>query len=417
MNKNFLKNVFGYSKIKEELYLIQHWYFDSDKLGDKKKLLPKGILFYGDPGEGKTHLMREYSKSFNYPIFIIQGNDDNLEDEIISRYNLARKEKYAIVIIDEVDNLIDKDQKIKRVLQSQLDGFNNEGNILTLATANNFYDLPESLLREGRFDRKFKICPKDKNDFNEIIKGFSLDCKLSLNDDEISEITDYLSQYSISSVKAAFNNASLRYGPSSSVNDILNALDFIQTGFINKNGNFKIKRSHALHEAGHAVYLYFFSNHQEFLRIYFDNNAGNTVYKELGDIRTDETILETLRCSLAGLAAEEIILKKHGIGCYEDLKKAHELAFNLLVENSYEKVDYIASPRHFYRRDDISSYQSKIYDVRVARFIRKNFRYVKHRLKKYKKEICLLSDYLLTHQSIQKNELASLFNGGNTHGN
>ena len=183
------------------------------------------------------------------------------------------------------------------------------------------------------------------------------------------------------------------------------------------NGNFKIERSHALHEAGHAVYLYFFSNHHEFLRIYFDRITGNTVYKELGDIRTDETILETLRCSLAGLAAEEIILKKHGIVCYEDLKKVHELAFNLLVENSYEKVDYIASPRHFYRRDDISSYQSKIYDVRVARFIRKNFRYVKHRLKRYKKEICLLSDYLLTHQSIQKNELASLYNGGNTHGN
>lgn len=417
MNKNFLNNVYGYSKIKEELYLIQRWYLDLDKLGDKKKLLPKGILFYGDPGEGKTHLMREYSKSFDYLIFVIEGNSENLEDEIISTYNLARKEKNAIVVIDELDNLIDKDQKLKRILQSQLDGFNDEGNILTLATSNNFYDLPESLLREGRFDRKFKICPKDKDDLKEIIKGFSLDSNLSLNDDEISELIDYLSQYSISAIKAAFNNISLRYGTSFNVNDILNAIDFIQTGFINKNSNFKIERSHALHESGHAVYLYFYSKHQEFLRIYFDCSSGNTVYKELDDIRTDETILDTLRCSLAGLAAEEIILKKHGIGCYKDLKKAHELAFNLLIENAYEKVDYIGSSRHFYRRDDISFYQSKIYDIRVARFIKKNFFYVKHRLKKYKKEICLLSDYLLTHQSIQKNELISMLNGENAHEN
>ncbi len=35
MNNNFLKNVYGYSKIKEELYLIRQWYFESDKLGDK----------------------------------------------------------------------------------------------------------------------------------------------------------------------------------------------------------------------------------------------------------------------------------------------------------------------------------------------------------------------------------------------
>lgn len=103
MTKDFLKNIYGYSQIKEELFLIQNWYFNSNNLGDKKKLLPKGLLFFGDPGEGKTLIVREYSKSFNYPIFIIEGNNDNVENEVISKYDLARKENNAIIIIDELD--------------------------------------------------------------------------------------------------------------------------------------------------------------------------------------------------------------------------------------------------------------------------------------------------------------------------
>lgn len=310
MENDFLKNVYGYAKIKEELYLIRQWYFESNKLGNKKKLLPKGILFYGEPGDGKTHLAREYSNSFGYPIFVIEGNSDNLENEVISAYDLARNEENAIVIIDELDTLIDKDEKLKRVLQSQLDGFNNSGNVLTIATSNSFYDLPEPLLREGRFDRKFKVHPSDKNDFQEIIKGFSLNCGLNLTDDEMLELADNFRNYSVSTIRATLNSASLRYGNSCTINDILNCIDFIETGFINKRSNLNVQKNVAIHEAGHAIYLHFFSKTQQFLRIYFHNEGGNTVYKSLNSTDTAESLIDTIRCSLSGLIAEELIFKK-----------------------------------------------------------------------------------------------------------
>ena len=104
MKNEFLEKVYGYKDIKKELKVIQDWYFNADKLGEKKKMLPKGILFYSDPGEGKTHIVREYSKSFNYPIFVIEGNDDNVLDEVVKTYENASKEKNAIVIIDEIDS-------------------------------------------------------------------------------------------------------------------------------------------------------------------------------------------------------------------------------------------------------------------------------------------------------------------------
>ena len=86
-------------------------------------MLPKGILFYGDPGEGKTHIVREYSKSFNYPIFVIEGNDDNVLDEVVKAYENASKEKNAIVVIDEIDKAYNLSFRL--VNRTCIDGIKN----------------------------------------------------------------------------------------------------------------------------------------------------------------------------------------------------------------------------------------------------------------------------------------------------
>lgn len=44
--KEFLKNVFGYHKIKDELYEIRSWYLNEKNDEGRKEFLPKGILFY-----------------------------------------------------------------------------------------------------------------------------------------------------------------------------------------------------------------------------------------------------------------------------------------------------------------------------------------------------------------------------------
>ena len=63
MNKEFLKDVYGYKQLKEELEITRGWFLYIEALGNKKKMLPRGMLFYGNPGEGKTHLVKEYSKT------------------------------------------------------------------------------------------------------------------------------------------------------------------------------------------------------------------------------------------------------------------------------------------------------------------------------------------------------------------
>ena len=169
--KDFLNEVYAYEEIKDELYQVLEWYKNNDLDIKKKEYLPYGILFYGNPGYGKTLLVREFAKSFDYKIYVLEGDSENLDEELVSTFNKAKEEKEgAIVIIDEIDRLIDKDSRLERVLQTQLDGFNKNVNVLTLATANNFYNLPKSLIREGRFDRKFDIEIRDEDDLKIIVE-------------------------------------------------------------------------------------------------------------------------------------------------------------------------------------------------------------------------------------------------------
>ncbi len=407
MEKDFLSKVYGYKRIKEELYLIRNWYLNSDKLKEKRELLPKGILLYGEPGNGKTRIIREYSKTFNYPIFVIEGKNDNVQKEVCDIYEQAKKEKHAIVVIDELDRLIDKDDKLIRIIMSQLDGFDANTNILTLATCNEYYKMPDALIREGRFDRHFYIGITD-GEMEDIIRSFSTDAKIILTEEEILELSQCLNYYSTGEIKAIFNNASLRYGDDCTIDNIINTADFLKTGYIGLDKKTKIDKYIAVHEAGHAIYSYFFCDSQRFLRIYFNDEGGCTISKDIDSKETIESRINKVRMSLAGIVAEELIFKKHSIGCSNDLEKAHNFAFRLMNRACIEGLDSFCSRETYYDRRNISEYSSKIIDKKTNKFLKDNYKIVKRNLKKYKKHILLVSDYLQEHREIKRNDFIKL---------
>ena len=130
------KNVYGYQEVKEELNRIKSWFEDETILTNPKITLLKGILFYGSPGNGKTLFVREFLSNFNVPKYIIEGRNENTSLEIKRVFEKAKKEKFAIVVIDELELLVPEDSKEQRILQQELDGVVQKGSILVLATAN-----------------------------------------------------------------------------------------------------------------------------------------------------------------------------------------------------------------------------------------------------------------------------------------
>lgn len=162
MSELEFKNVYGYEEVKKELNLIKTWYEDETILNNPKIALPKGILFYGTPGNGKTLFVREFLNNFNVPKYIVEGRNENTSMEIKRMFEKAKKEKFAIVVIDELELLVEENSKEQRILQQELDGVVQKGTILVLATANNIRKVGDPLLRPGRFDKKIEISKPDR---------------------------------------------------------------------------------------------------------------------------------------------------------------------------------------------------------------------------------------------------------------
>lgn len=172
------EQVGGMDKIKEEIrlkiiYPLQHP--EIYKAYGKK--IGGGILLYGPPGCGKTHLARatagEIQSSF-LPVGISEILDMYIgqsERNLHAIFQKARAMKPCVLFFDEVDALgasrTDMRQSAGRHLinqfLSELDGveYDNEG-VLVLAATNAPWHLDPAFRRPGRFDRILFIPPPDE---------------------------------------------------------------------------------------------------------------------------------------------------------------------------------------------------------------------------------------------------------------
>lgn len=68
-----LSNVVGHDSQKEELILVLDWFKNYNFWKSRNVSLPKGVLLYGNPGNGKSLLIREAIKYAEAPAFIFKG--------------------------------------------------------------------------------------------------------------------------------------------------------------------------------------------------------------------------------------------------------------------------------------------------------------------------------------------------------
>lgn len=170
-------HVGGMNKVKDEISLkIIHPLRHPDLYKAYGKKIGGGILLYGPPGCGKTHLARATAGEVNAN-FISVGISDILdmwvgqsEKNLHAIFEQARALKPSVLFFDEVDalgaNRADLrhsagKQLINQFLQ-EMDGIDgdNEG-VLILAATNAPWHLDPAFRRPGRFDRIIFVPPPD----------------------------------------------------------------------------------------------------------------------------------------------------------------------------------------------------------------------------------------------------------------
>lgn len=132
----------------------------------------RGILLWGDPGNGKTLIAKAIAHEVNAHFIPISGPDilnknfGQSEQNLRDIFEEAREFQPSVIFIDEIDSIAQtrlsgESSKWYSTLVNQLlalmDGISDYGNVTVLASTNRPDLLDAALLRPGRFDYKLEI--------------------------------------------------------------------------------------------------------------------------------------------------------------------------------------------------------------------------------------------------------------------
>ena len=159
---------------------------------------PSGVLLHGPPGTGKTMLAKAVANETDATFIKMAGSE--LVRKFIGEgarlvrdlFELAAEREPAIIFIDEIDAIAAKrtesktsgDAEVQRTMMqllSEMDGFDERGEIRIIAATNRFDMLDRAILRPGRFDRLIEVPNPDVEGRERILEIHTTE--MNLDDD------------------------------------------------------------------------------------------------------------------------------------------------------------------------------------------------------------------------------------------
>ncbi|MFN8607993.1 MAG: ATP-binding protein [Vulcanimicrobiota bacterium] len=174
------------------------------------KKIGGGLLLYGPPGCGKTHLARATAGELGANFYILSLNEvlsmwlGESEKQLANLFATARNNAPSVIFIDEVDALGGKRSDMQshstRAIVSQflveMDGMVSKNDkVMILGATNMPWNVDSALRRPGRFDKVLFVPPPDRPAREQVLgihcKGRKLDGSVRLGD--IAAKTDHFS--------------------------------------------------------------------------------------------------------------------------------------------------------------------------------------------------------------------------------
>ena len=169
-------------------------------------IAPRGILLYGPPGAGKTHLARAVANEVEARYYYINGPDivgtytGETEANLRRIFNEAGHHAPSIIFIDEFDAVAPKrgetgahsDIRAVTQLLSLMDGLKRVDSVIVIGTTNRLESVDLAFRRPGRFDREIFIGPPDVAGRREILEIHTREMPLS---DSAQECLDDIARH------------------------------------------------------------------------------------------------------------------------------------------------------------------------------------------------------------------------------
>lgn len=175
----------------------------------------RGVLFIGPPGNGKTHTIKGLLNVLDKACLYVRSfKSEYVNDHrnIHSAFQRARASAPCLFVLEDLDSLVDDENR--SYFLNELDGFEANEGILTIATSNHPERLDPAILdRPSRFDRKYTFDLPEIEERKRYLKMFGgqLEPDLQLTDEGIESVASETDEFSYAYLKELYLSAMMEW--------------------------------------------------------------------------------------------------------------------------------------------------------------------------------------------------------------
>ncbi len=441
-------DVAGVDEAKMELAEVVQFLREPEKFVQVGARIPKGVLMVGPPGTGKTLLARAVAGEAGVPFFHISGSEfvemfvGVGASRVRDLFEKAKQSAPSIVFVDEIDAVgrqrgaglggghDEREQTLNQILV-EMDGFDNDTNVIVMAATNRADILDPALLRPGRFDRKVYVDLPDVRGREKILEVHARGKPIS-KDVELKEFAKLTAGFSGADLENFLNEAAIfaaRRDQRTIGNlEFQDAFDRIALGPEKKSHvmSQEDKETVAYHEAGHAVVSFHLANTDPIQKITIvpRGRAGGYVLpvREERMVFTQEKFEDQIAMAMGGRAAEEVFFGQITTGAASDLQQSTRWAKAMVMNYGMSPSlglptygDYGSNP--FVGRDygfgggrDYSEEAAKAIDDEVRLILDRNYKRAKQIIEENRNKMVVLANALLEVETMDRKVFEKLMN-------
>ncbi len=399
----------------------------------------------GPPGTGKTLLARAVAGEAGAPFFSISGSEfvemfvGVGASRVRDLFERAKAESPAIVFVDEIDAVgrhrgaglggghDEREQTLNQILV-EMDGFDNNTNVIVVAATNRPDVLDPALLRPGRFDRKVVLDRPDRTGRRAIldvhVRGKPLSSDVDL--DVMAKLTPgFVGADLENMVNEAAILAARRGKKAIAMREMQESMERVMAGPERKSRiiNPAERKVIAYHEAGHAVVMHHLVNSDPVHKITIIPRGQALGYamslpEEDEALATKAKFEDQIVGLLGGRASEEMTFDSVTNGASNDLQRATQIARTMITRFGMsnelglrtfgDPQGEIFLGRELVERRDYSEEAAAAIDVEVGKLLESGYKRAQAILKEHKAKLSALAEALMEHETIDRDQFEAL---------